>query len=85
MVGLLQYTQTLAYNFGYFTILQFVLIGCIIAITVRVNLTSMKKGEKAMANKKRKPTKPDYKSYIIQGLIDLLVGLLLILIGKLLD
>ena len=41
--------------------------------------------KKTMANKKRKPTKPDYKSYIIQGLIDLLVGLLLILIGKLLD
>ena len=38
-----------------------------------------------MANKKRKPTKPDYKSYIIQDLIDLLVGVLLILIGKLTD
>lgn len=38
-----------------------------------------------MANKKRKPTKPDYKGYIIQGLIDLLVGSLLILIGKLTD
>ena len=38
-----------------------------------------------MANKKRKPTKPDYKPYIIQGLIDLLVGTLLILIGKFTD
>ena len=38
-----------------------------------------------MASKKRKPTKPDYKSFIIQGLIDLLVGTLLILIGKHID
>ena len=38
-----------------------------------------------MANQKRKSTKPEYKAYIIQGLIDLLVGTLLILIGKLTD
>lgn len=38
-----------------------------------------------MANRKRKPTKPDYKPYIIQGLIDLIIGVLLILIGKFID
>ena len=54
-------------------------------ITVREELTSIKERRKTMADKKRKPTKPDYKGYIIQGLVDLVVGLLLILIGKLTD
>ena len=38
-----------------------------------------------MAKKTKKSTKPKYKEYIIQGLIDLIVGSLLILIGKLTD
>lgn len=38
-----------------------------------------------MAKKTKKSTKPDYKPYIIQGLIDLIVGTLLIIIGKLVD
>lgn len=54
-------------------------------ITVRKELTSMKERRMAMANKKRKSTKPVHKSYIISGLVDLLVGTLLILIGKLVD
>ena len=43
------------------------------------------KGNRAMAKKKKKPTKPDYKMLIISGLIDLIVGMLLILIDKLFD
>jgi len=35
--------------------------------------------------KKQKPTKPDYKSMILNGLVDLVVGMLLILIDKLID
>lgn len=39
-----------------------------------------------MAKKKKsKPTKPDYKTIAITGLIDLMVGTLLILIDKLID
>ncbi len=38
-----------------------------------------------MAKPKKKPTKPDYQSIIINGLIDLIVGTLLILINKLVD
>ena len=38
-----------------------------------------------MAKSKKKPTKPDYKTLILSGLIDLLVGSLLILISKLTD
>ena len=38
-----------------------------------------------MATKTKKSTKPEYKTYIVQGLIDLIVGSLLILIGKLVD
>ena len=34
---------------------------------------------------KEKPTKPDYNTLIISGLIDLIVGMLLILIDKLFD
>ena len=85
MVDLLQYAQNIDCNFGYFSDIAICTHWVYNVITVREELTSMKKGEKAMANKKRKPTKPEYKSYIIQGLIDLLVGSLLILIGKLLD
>lgn len=36
-------------------------------------------------NKKKKPTKLEIKPLIINGLIDLTVGTLLILIGKLID
>ncbi len=38
-----------------------------------------------MAKPKKKPTKPDYKTILITGLIDLIVGSLLILINKLID
>ena len=38
-----------------------------------------------MAKKTKKSTKPEYKTYIVQGLIDLIVGTLLILISKLAD
>lgn len=38
-----------------------------------------------MAGQKKKPTKPDYKTLILSGLIDFLVGSLLILIDKLTD
>ena len=38
-----------------------------------------------MAKKTKKSTKPNYKEYIIQGLIDLIVGTLLILLGNLAD
>lgn len=38
-----------------------------------------------MAGKKKKPTKIDWKTLTISGLIDLLVGTLLILIEKLFD
>ena len=38
-----------------------------------------------MARKTKKSTKPEYKTYIVQGLVDLIVGSLLILIGKLVD
>ena len=38
-----------------------------------------------MAKKTKKPTKLEYKTLIVQGLIDLVVGTLLILIGKLTD
>ena len=54
-------------------------------ITVREELTSNKERSKAMARKTKKSTKPEYKTYIVQGLIDLIVGSLLILIGKLVD
>lgn len=54
-------------------------------ITVREDLTSTKERSKAMAKKTKKSTKPEYKTYIVQGLIDLIVGTLLILIGKLVD
>lgn len=35
-----------------------------------------------MAKGTKKPTKPDYKTILISGLVDLIVGLLLLLIGK---
>lgn len=38
-----------------------------------------------MAKKNKKPTKPNYKEILINGLIDLVVGTLLILISKLID
>lgn len=38
-----------------------------------------------MAKKHKKSTNPDYKSIVINGLVDLVVGLLLLLIGKHLD
>lgn len=38
-----------------------------------------------MAKPKKKPTKPDYETIIITGLIDLIVGTLLIIINKLID
>lgn len=38
-----------------------------------------------MAKKTKKSTKPEIKPLIINGLIDLAVGTLLILIGKLID
>jgi hypothetical protein len=38
-----------------------------------------------MKAKKKKPIKTDYKTIIIGGLIDLIVGILLILINKLFD
>ena len=38
-----------------------------------------------MAKKTKKSTKPDYKPYIIQGLIDLIVGTLLIIFGELIN
>lgn len=38
-----------------------------------------------MAKGHKKSTNPDYKSIAINGLVDLIVGLLLLLIGKHLD
>lgn len=38
-----------------------------------------------MANQNKKPTKAEMRKLIIQGLIDLVVGTLLILIEKLFD
>ncbi len=38
-----------------------------------------------MAKKTKKPTKPKYPEILINGLVDFIVGLLLILIGKLID
>lgn len=38
-----------------------------------------------MAKPNKKPTKPDLQTILLTGLIDLLVGTLLILINKLID
>lgn len=38
-----------------------------------------------MANQNKKPTKAEVKALIVQGLIDLVIGTLLILIEKLFD
>lgn len=38
-----------------------------------------------MAKKNKKPTKVKYKEILITALIDLIVGTLLIIIGKLID
>lgn len=38
-----------------------------------------------MAKGTKKPTKPDLKSILITGLVDLVVGTLLLLISKIID